>query len=98
MVTEWSYSSSFPAKNILLTFQMEQNGTFSNISALLVYITATRINCLDRILPLEVAAEVEGCAQVKISINLNVMITSAFLWKNNFHNHMSSSNSVFSIL
>ena len=28
MVTKWSYSSNFPAKNVLLTFQMEQNGTF----------------------------------------------------------------------
>ena len=28
MVTKWGYSSSFPAKNVLLTFKMEGNGTF----------------------------------------------------------------------
>ena len=28
MVTKQRYSSNFPAKNVLLTFQMEQNGTF----------------------------------------------------------------------
>ena len=27
MVTKWSYSSNFPARNVLLTFQIEQNGT-----------------------------------------------------------------------
>ena len=28
MITKWGYSSNFPAKNVLLTSQTEQNGTF----------------------------------------------------------------------
>ena len=31
-VTKWKYSINFLAKNVLLTFQMEQNGTFLGIS------------------------------------------------------------------